>query len=350
MKLISNPKYLLVLFAFSFLFFGCKEDVKEGVKCKLEISQKKVKQGDLIDFKLSTVPIYPNARAKYYFDGEEIKAENLKIEDLRVGKHRLEAEMLIADSILCEAYKTIEVVSDIEPEQWSYEIIVEYPHQISAYTQGLAWHEGNLYEGTGRYEHSLLAEVDLETGNYLRSLELDDSYFGEGVTILNGNVYQLTWQAQKCFVYDLESFDLIDEFEFNSREGWGLTNDGKNLIMSDGSHYLSILDPRDLKELNKIEIYKGKKRLNALNELEFANGLLYANVYQTEDIAVIDLNTGKVLAMIDCRNLLDPKSVKSQIDVLNGIAHNPEKDHFYLTGKWWPTLFEVKLNQSSPTP
>ncbi|MEM7163607.1 MAG: glutaminyl-peptide cyclotransferase [Bacteroidota bacterium] len=314
------------------------------------MSTKKVKQGDTIQFELTCNPSVANAEPNYFFDGEELSEQSLYIDGLRVGKYRLLAEMTIGDSILCESYKTIEVVSEIQPEAWKYDVISEFPHQTSAYTQGLTWSENTLYEGTGRYENSILAAVNIQTGEYFNRLPLDDSYFGEGITIMNDKIYQLTWQAQKCFIYDLNSFERIGEFEFNSREGWGLTNDGTNLIMSDGSHNLTVIDPVTFKEVDKFEVYNGSKRLIAINELEFAQGLIFANIYQKDDIAVIDPLSGKVIAMIDCKGLLDPRSIKGQIDVLNGIAYNSISGHFYLTGKWWPKLFEVSIDQSSPTP
>jgi len=345
-------KIISPFLAIAFLFqqSSCSDEENEKVRCKMEVSKKRVTVLDTIRFEISPKTEIENFNSEYFFDGKAIEKTWFSMDGQPLGKHRLSANLLVNDSVVCNSYKTIEVISEITPEKWEYEVLNQYPHQTGAYTQGLTWHEGYLLEGTGQYESSILAKVKLSTGSYENEIKIGDDFFGEGVTILNDKIYQLTWQSQICFVYDLNSFELIDQFEFKSREGWGLTTDGKSLIMSNGTNQLIFIDPESKKEIKKLEVYSGKRKQMNLNELEFVQGLIFANIYQSDEIAIIEGFSGKVIAFLDCSRLLNKINVKEKIDVLNGIAYNPENAHIYLTGKWWPTLFEIRLDQISPIP
>ena len=341
-----NKKQLIyLLIALLCLPTSCKEEKLNKPKCKLSVSKRKVSAGDKITYSVETEFMPEGAQAIYYFDNKAIDSSGFDIGDIPLGRNRLKVDMMLGDSLICSSYKTLEIISNLVPVQQSFSIENIFPHQLESYTQGLEWNDGKLYEGTGRYGFSLLAEVDHRSGKHTKQVNLDNQFFGEGITILNGRIYQLTYRAQKCFVYDLSSLEKIDEFEYSAREGWGLTNDGASLIMSDGSHKLVFIDPNDgYKEWKTIEVFAKDKKQGFLNELEYVDGKIYANIYQSEDIAVIDASTGKVLAMIDCSNLLDKSNISAPIDVLNGIAYNPQNDKFYLTGKLWPSLFEISLN------
>lgn len=228
------------------------------------------------------------------------------------------------------------------------EILSSLPHDPRAYTQGLLLYKGRLFESTGLYGNSRLREVDLESGKIMRQVELPDGYFGEGlarVPKLHGgkgdNLIQLTWREGVAFVYDLETFELVDRIAYPG-EGWGLCYDGVRLVMSDGTDRLTFRDPRTFEAIGDVRVTVAGRPRDRLNELECANGAVYANVWRTDLIVRVDPANGAVTGVIDAAGLLKPTEV-ARAEVLNGIAH-VEADRFLLTGKWWPTLFEVKLS------
>ena len=225
---------------------------------------------------------------------------------------------------------------------YSYRVVNEYPHDVDAYTQGLVFHDGELYEGTGLYGHSSLRRVELETGSVLQIHELDDKYFGEGITIYDDRIIQLTWREKLGFVYNRESLEQIDGFNY-STEGWGITYDGIKLIMSDGSATLYFLDPVTFEETGCIEINSAGHPIKLLNELEYINGEIFANIYRTDRIARIDPATGNVIAWIDLTGILRFEDTTPQTDVLNGIAYDSDTDRLFVTGKKWQKLFEIEL-------
>jgi glutamine cyclotransferase len=223
----------------------------------------------------------------------------------------------------------------------AYEVVKVYPHDPNAFTQGLVIEEGVLYEGTGLYGNSTLRRVDLETGNVLQSYALPDDFFGEGITIFGGRVIQLTWQNQKGFVYDKHSFELLQEFSYPT-EGWGITNDGSQLIMSDGTANLYFLDPETFQKVGQVEVRDGNASVTNLNELEYINGEVYANIWPTNKIAIINPQTGQVKAWIDLTGIYTQEN-NDPNNVLNGIAYDAESDRLFVTGKMWSQLFEIKL-------
>jgi len=230
---------------------------------------------------------------------------------------------------------------------YSYEVVEAYPHDPEAFTQGLVWHDGRLYESTGLYGRSSLREVDLEKGEILRMVELDADFFGEGLAILGDKIYQLTWREKKGFIYHLDSLELIGEFTYDT-EGWGITTDGRQLIMSDGSHILYFLDPDTLQVVRKLEVRDGGVRVSRLNELEYVNGEIYANVWLSDYVAAIDPDTGRVKGWVDFSGLLDGELAEEyQVDVLNGIAYDAENERLFVTGKLWPALYEVRVKTVS---
>jgi glutaminyl-peptide cyclotransferase len=237
-----------------------------------------------------------------------------------------------------------EAVADFRAAPVSgYRVINEYPHDHEAYTQGLVIDNGELFEGTGLNGRSSLRRVDLQTGSILQETELSEDYFGEGIAIVRNRIYQLTWQENTCFVYDRESFELIREFAYES-EGWGLTHDGKELIMSDGTNRITYRDPETFEETRHIDITDGNQPVINLNELEYINGEIWANVYMTDYVARIDPETGRVVGWIDFSGLLSEHERRQySVDVLNGIAQDPDSGNIYVTGKLWPTMFEIEL-------
>ncbi len=223
-----------------------------------------------------------------------------------------------------------------------FEVVQSWPHDPNAYTQGLVYRDGKLYEGTGLNGQSSLREVELETGAVLRRHELERQYFGEGIALFKGRLYQLTWRSQVGFIYDAATFQQVGRFEYPT-EGWGLTDDGTSLIMSDGSSTLRFLDPATLAVQRTLRVTDAGREIPLLNELEFIKGEIYANVYMQDDIARIDPATGRVTGWIHLSGLLAQSERTGVEDVLNGIAYDAARDRLLVTGKRWPRLFHIRL-------
>jgi glutamine cyclotransferase len=228
-----------------------------------------------------------------------------------------------------------------EIEHFCYRVVKEYPHDPRAFTQGLVF-SGVLFEGTGLRGRSSVREVDLTSGRVKEIRRLAPSYFGEGITVLNGKIIQLTWQSRIGFVYDEHTFKLLRTFTYPT-EGWGLTHDSEHLIMSDGSDTLYFLDPSSYTCVRQVRVQDAAGPVRKLNELEYIKGKVYANVWQTDRIVVIDPDSGRVDAWVDLKGLLQPKDRRRPVDVLNGIAYDPETERIWVTGKLWPKLFEIEL-------
>ncbi len=225
----------------------------------------------------------------------------------------------------------------------TYHVINTYPHDPQAFTEGLVYENGYLYEGTGLTGHSTLRKVKLETGEILQTTPITDpTQFGEGITIFGDKIFQLTWQSHVGFIYDKASFARLGEFSYPT-EGWGLTHDGQRLIMSDGTARLHFLDPQTLAEVGHVDVYDRNGPVVQINELEYINGEVYANIWQTDRIARISPQTGQVLGWIDLTGLLPPEERQPPVDVLNGIAYDAAGDRLFVTGKRWPKLFEIDV-------
>lgn len=259
----------------------------------------------------------------------------------KTGRSNFEAKIFANNSMKTQN-QTYRFLSDITPKNYSYEVIRVYPHDKKAFTQGLVYDNGFFYEATGLKGASSLRKVQVGTGDIIQSFTIAPEIFGEGITIFGDKIIQLSWQARVGFVYDKSSFQLLAKFNY-STEGWGLTNDGKHLIMSDGSNKIYFLDNQTYSEVSRIEVYDNKGPVNQLNELEFIDGEIYANIYQTDKIARIDPFTGKVLSYIDLTGILPKKDYDNDTDVLNGIAYDSTGKKLFVTGKKWPKLFEIKL-------
>jgi glutamine cyclotransferase len=239
-----------------------------------------------------------------------------------------------------QSARKIQVFAPI-PE-YAYKVVHVYPHDSKAFTQGLAYLNGFLYEGTGQYGRSSLRKVRLETGEVLQQVDLSPEYFGEGIAILGNEVVQLSWVSHKGFVYSLSNFRLLREFSFTG-EGWGLATYRHDFLMSDGSAGIRVLDGRTLREKRSIEVHDGNLPITRLNELEVVEGQIFANVWQTNRIARISPQSGKVLGWIDLGGLLSPMYRLQDDAVLNGIAYDPSRKRLFVTGKLWPSIFEIQL-------
>jgi glutamine cyclotransferase len=227
-----------------------------------------------------------------------------------------------------------------------YEIIDVFPHDPQAFTQGLVWEDGLLYEGTGLYGVSSLRKVELETGKILQLYQLPDIYFGEGITIFEDRIYQLTWKEQIGFIYDTDSFQLLKTFSY-PHEGWGITHDEEYLIISDGSSVLHFVDPLTLKEIKQVKVHDQQTLVYRINELEYIKGKFFANIWQTDLIAIISPESGEVFAWVDLSDILENVHIKANqpIDVLNGIAYDSLNERLFVTGKWWPVVFQIKITE-----
>ena len=225
--------------------------------------------------------------------------------------------------------------------EYKLEIVSEYPHDTDSYTQGLFFHRGEMYETTGLNGKSTLRKVDLQTGKPLKKLDFDRKYFLEGSVVFGDDLYILTWENRIAFIYDAATLEYKSSWRY-PREGWGLTTDGKQLIASDGSASLYFMD-EEFKLDRKVTVTLGDRPVRWLNELEYIDGKIWANIYTTDEIAIINPKNGKVEGVVDCRGLLPNRLRKPSTDVLNGIAFNPDDGRIYLTGKNWPKLYEIRL-------
>ncbi|MDT0643899.1 glutaminyl-peptide cyclotransferase [Zunongwangia sp. F363] len=343
---------ILALFTLSFLAFSCGSNSdKKSSGFSLVTSEKtaEYKLGEEVQVSLKNSKNKEIDSVSFFFEGERLSAENngrsarFKLQDYKVGNQQIEAD-IYAEGEKQEITKTIKVLSNKAPVSYTYNIINTYPHDQDAYTQGLEFHNDTLYESTGQYGSSSLRKVNLETGEVLNKISLDDQYFGEGLTILNNKIYQLTWREGEGLVYNLDDFEKTGTFAYNqSEEGWGLCNDGEKLYKSDGTEKIWILNPETLAEETYIQPAHHLGLSSKLNELEWVNGKIYANTYQKDGVAIINPESGIIEGVIDFRGLREKVTQHAKLDVLNGIAYNPNTDRLYVTGKNWDKIFEVEI-------
>ena len=270
----------------------------------------------------------------------------LKLKDQKLGYQNLKA-LIYFNGENSEATARIELVSNVKPKLLKYKIVNKYPHDTMSFTEGLEFNRDTLYESTGNPEgrKSYLRKYDYKTGKVYNQINLDQQYFGEGLTILNDKIYQLTWQSNVGFIYDLKTFKKIKTFKFDKDiEGWGMTNDGKYIYQTDKTEKIWKMDPNTQKMVDYINVYSGDSKIKSINELEWINGKIYTNVWQKDAIAVVNPINGAVEGIIDLSGL--KKLIKnSDADVLNGIAYNPRTKTIFVTGKNWDTLFEITISE-----
>ncbi|MDO6674624.1 glutaminyl-peptide cyclotransferase [Tenacibaculum sp. 1B UA] len=267
--------------------------------------------------------------------------------DFGVGKHAVTALAFYPNKSK-KLNNSIEILAKEAPAVYSYKIVNIYPHDKGAYTQGLEYKNGYLYESTGRNGESTLRKVELETGKVLQKVDLDEKYFGEGMTIFNNKIYWLTWHARKGFIYDFETFKQLGSFDYtNSNQGWGLTHNGSELIKTDGSNKIWFLDANNQQEKRSVQVYTNKYPVDNLNEIELIDGKVYANKWQQNSIVIINPETGVVEGVANLNGLRDivakDQTIEPQDDVLNGIAYDTENNRLFVTGKHWGKLFEIEL-------
>ena len=330
-----------IIFFFFLLILNCNPDPSSGFKIQIKSSGDKI----LIDDKISINIISPNNKfidsIQYYLNNRLVSNE-LKLIDYKVGENNVAAKIFSNNEII-SINKKFDIYSNIEPEIMTYKVITEYKHDKNAYTQGLEFYNNQLYESTGLNGKSTLRKSDYKSGEILNIVKLDYDYFGEGLTVINDKIYQLTWKNNIGFIYDLD-FNKIGNFDYGkSKEGWGLCNDGSFIYKSDGTNKIWVLDPETLEEIRFIEVLTNRSKIKNINELEYIDGKIYANTYQFNRDVVIVINplNGVVERVIDFSGIRDRVTQKPDLDVMNGIAYFDGK--IFVTGKNWDKLFEVEV-------
>lgn len=338
-KTISGLIFLVIL-------SSCKSDYKFALN-----SPNKLQSNETLKISISEKDGKPIKSVQFSIDNTKITSEGnsakINIKDYRLGKHQITALVFFEDKTK-KVTKPVYFMADSSPEIYTYKVINTYLHDEKSYTQGLEYYNGYLYEGTGRKGSSYIRKSELKTGKSLQQQDLDAAYFGEGITILNNKLYQLTWQSGIGLVYNLETFEKEKEFKYTkSREGWGLTNNGKQLIKSDGTERIWFLNAETLVEESYIEAYTNKQKVEKLNELEYINGKIYANIWQKNSILIVDPTSGKVDGVADLNGLKKliekDQNLTEDDDVLNGIAFDKENNRLFVTGKHWSKLYEIEL-------
>ena len=329
-----------------FVISSCKSEYKFILN-----TPKSVQSNQELTFSISEKGNKPIDSVQFSFGGKKIKNVNnsatLNVGDYKLGKHTVTA-IVFYESKTKKVTRPIYIMADAAPEIYTYKIVNTYPHDKGAYTQGLEFHNGYLYEGTGQRGESSIRKVELETGKVVQQKDLDEKYFGEGITIFKNKLYQLTWQGGIGLVYDLDTFEKEREFKYTkSREGWGLTHNGEKLIKTDGTERIWFLNPDTLIEESYIEAYTNKQKVEKLNELEYINGKIYANRWQLNSILIINPSSGKIEGVANLNSLKEliekEQTLDDSDDVLNGIAFDNENNRLFVTGKHWSKLYEIEL-------
>ena len=328
-----------------FLACGGGSDPSKLFSIQLDGNKKEFQNNEVVGVQIDNKKGAEIKSITYSIDDEVIDLDNDKIrfDVVKLGNKVLKANIELEDGGV-EISKKIKVLSETAPQLYTYEIINEYPHDMTAFTQGLEFHHDVLYEGTGRNGMSSLRRMNFETGEVLARVDLDKNYFGEGITVLNDKIYQLTWKSNSGFIYDRSTMEKSGSFQYgNSREGWGLCNDGERLYKSDGTERIWILDPQTLSEVDYIEIVTNKSVFNKANELEYVDGKIYANVWQKESMMIINATTGAIEGVVNFGGLKSKVKQHPELDVLNGVAYHAGRKTFFVTGKNWDKLFEVRI-------
>ena len=336
---MQSLKYVFTFVIAIFLLESC------GDKYKLSLtSPKSIKISQNLNVGVSEKNNNPIDSVRYYLDGKRLPSDtNIDISDNKLGKHALSATVFHGDKQK-KLTNTLYIFAANAPEIYTYKVINEYPHDKNAFTQGMEYYNGFLYESTGQLGESSVRKVELKTGKVLQKLDLDKKYFGEGMTIFNNKIFLLTWRNNKGLIYDLETFKKEKEFNYGqSKEGWGLTHSSEKLIKTDGTEKIWFLDPITQNESYFIEAYTNNRKVADLNEVEYINGKIFANKWQQNSIVIINSVTGAVEIIVDLKGLQSKAGQSGDEFVLNGIAYDAETDRLFVTGKDWNKVFEIKL-------
>ena len=346
---MKKHNYLLVI-TLGLFFVNCSE-TKDAFTIESKNLKQIYKPSESIDLEISNTENIAIDSVVYYANETKIAAvkqnqkTTFKLNQLSFGTQEIKA-LVFTEGKPNECVTSFELVSEITPKILSYTIVNTYEHDLTSYTQGLEFYNGILYESTGQRGESKVRKINYKTGNVTQNSMLEPQYFGEGLTIFNNKVYQLTWQEKTGFIYNTETLQREKTFTyFKDMEGWGLTHNDKYLIMSDGTNTIYFLDPATQKLVRSINVYTDTSKIDQINELEWIDGKIWANIYQKDALAIINPENGAVEAVIDLSELKTKVKQHENIDVLNGIAYNPSTKTVFVTGKNWDKLFELKVNQ-----
>lgn len=351
MKISRSMKFYNSLIAIALtLLISCgdkSEGEKDAFSLEIQNQQKTYTPQSVLSVSVTNKKNIKTDSIVYFLNKDKVSISENKISlsEQKLGNRTLTAK-IYGDGKEYEASKTITIVSSLKPKLYTYKILETYPHDITAYTQGLEFANDTLYESTGQYSQSSLRKTDYKSGEVLKKVTLQDAYFGEGLTILKNKIYLLTWREKTGFIYNLQTMEQTGTFVYGeSKEGWGLCNDGKNIYKSDGTDRIWTLGANNLAEKDFIEIFTNTSKINSVNELEWVEGKIYANVYQQGSIAIIDPKNGAVEGVIDLTDLKTKVTQHPKLDVLNGIAYKGEPNILYITGKNWDKLFKIEIIQ-----
>ena len=350
---MKNSVKLLILLILSFTILSCGDNgsINGNFTIKTDAAKNSIKNGDEITLSIASKKDIDIDSVVYALDGKRLGSKTnteafvTPLNSKKLGKREITATISTQKGTTTTSLP-INILHTTAPTVYTYKIINKYPHRTDAYTQGLEFVGDTLYESNGSYGKSNLRKLDYKTGKVLKEEKLDESYFAEGMTIIDDNIYQLTWRENTGFIYDRTTFEVTGTFTYNeSKQGWGLANDGNVIYKSDGTSKIWTLDPSNLSEQSYIEPTDNTKVTSKLNELEWVNGKIYANNYQVDLISIIDPATGAIEGLIDLRTLKD--QVQDLADpaneVLNGIAYKANEGRLFVTGKHWNTLFEIEI-------
>ncbi|MFL2611334.1 MAG: glutaminyl-peptide cyclotransferase [Flavobacteriaceae bacterium] len=332
-----------IFLIFSLLIINFCENKKNLNNFILLTNEKVFTPGDILRVSVKKINELEYDSIVYYKDNKKI--DSIHEIGKKLGDKKITVRLFKKNNFK-EKSLNIRVLSSLTPKLFTYKIVNEYPHDINSYTQGLEFYNNRLFESIGLRGKSALKEIDYKSGKVLRNLSIDDAYFAEGITLFDKKIYQLTWQSKIGFIYDLESFKLIDSFQYKkSIEGWGLCNDGKLLYKSDGTSKIWKINPNTLEEIDFIQVTTNKSIITKINEMEWINGRIYANTYQfnKDIIIIINPDTGSVEGVVDFNGLKKKVKNHPKIDVLNGIAYNKNSNTIFMTGKNWNKLFELQI-------
>lgn len=269
---------------------------------------------------------------EYIFSNDKFGYQNIKV---IAYKNRMPTEKKAR----------VELASNIAPQLINYTLLNTYPHDINAYTQGLEFHKDTLIESTGQYGQSSIRKTDARSGKIYQKIPLEDRFFGEGITVIKDQLFQLTWRELQGFIYDVNTLEKIKDFPYHKKiQGWGLCNDGQTVYFSDGTEKIYLIDPETWTEKGFINVYTNNSKIKSVNELEYINGKIFANIYQKSAIAIIEPKTGAVEGIINLSELKTKVAQHEKLDVLNGIAYNPKSKTIFVTGKNWNKMFEITVD------
>ena len=342
---------LLLLFILNLALISCGSNSGKKISdfsLSLVDSKSEFQLGETLEVAVKNPKNREIDSVSFYFEDHLLEKSDetsarLQLKDQKLGNQNIQA-LVYSEGKTDSIQIAVKIFNNNPPEIYTYKIINTYPHDQKAYTQGLEFYKDTLYESTGQYGNSSLRKTNFETGEILKKADLADRYFGEGISVFNDKVYQLTWNEGEGLIYDIVDLKQIGSFKYNqSKEGWGLTNDGEQFYKSDGTEKIWVLNGTTLAEESFIQPTTHRSISTQLNELEWIEGKIYANTYQKDGVAIINPKNGAIEGLINFQGLRDKVTQHPDLDVLNGIAYNPNTKKIYVTGKNWDKLFEVEI-------